>query len=146
MSLETIFSICNFIVMPQWLMMMFIPKWKGSKWLAKSHIIPILLAVLYLLFLILSSSKGSMEEGGFSSLKGVRSLFSVDEALLSGWIHYLAFDLLVGSWIYRKCLEKGISPWLRIPSLFFTFMFGPIGFLLFYLSDKVFYNKSNTLR
>ena len=40
-------------------------------------------------------------QGDFSSLAGVGALFRQPAALLAGWLHYLAFDLLVGVAIVR---------------------------------------------
>jgi hypothetical protein len=40
--------------------------------------------------------------GGFSTLAGVAVLFSNPWLLLAGWVHYLAFDLLIGSWEVGK--------------------------------------------
>jgi hypothetical protein len=51
--------------------------------------------------------------------------------LLAGWTHYLAFDLIVGSWEVRDARERGISHWLVVPCLALTFMFGPVGFLAY---------------
>ena len=40
-------------------------------------------------------------EGGFGSLADVMRLFDSPTVALAGWIHYLAFDLLVGAAIAR---------------------------------------------
>lgn len=55
------------------------------------------------------------------------------------WIHFLAFDLLVGRWIYLDAEERQISTWLMLPALFLTLMLGPTGFLL-YLAVRSFTN------
>ena len=47
---------------------------------------------------IIATTWGS-SSGGFSSLADVSALFSNPWLLLAGWVHYLAFDLLVGSWV-----------------------------------------------
>ena len=52
--------------------------------------------------------------------------------LLAGWIHYLCFDLFIGSWEVRDSEQRGISHWLVLPCLFFTFMLGPVGLLLYF--------------
>jgi hypothetical protein len=70
-------------------------------------------------------------EGGFSSLPDVARLFMNPWLLLAGWIHYLAFDLLVGSWEARDARKHGINHLLVIPCLILTFMFGPAGWLLY---------------
>src|SRR5215831_3015326 len=69
--------------------------------------------------------------GGFSTLAGVGTLFSNPWLLLAGWMHYLAFDLLVGSWELEDAAERGIPHWIVVPCLLLTFMFGPAGWLLY---------------
>ena len=69
--------------------------------------------------------------GGFSSLASVAALFSDPWLLLGGWLHYLAFDLLVGRWQAQDASARGISPWLVTPCLVLTFMFGPAGWLAY---------------
>ena len=66
-------------------------------------------------------------EGGFSSLDDVALLFSNPWMLLAGWIHYLAFDLLVGTWEARDSRDRGIPHLLLVPCLILTFLFGPPG-------------------
>lgn len=70
-------------------------------------------------------------EGGFSSLADVRLLFQSDALLLAGWLHYLAFDLFVGAFEVRTARAEGIPHLLVIPCLVLTFLFGPLGFVLF---------------
>ena len=69
--------------------------------------------------------------GGFSSVAGVAALFSDPWLLVAGWLHYLAFDLLVGRWEAQDAASRGLSPWLTAPCLLLTFMFGPAGWLLY---------------
>jgi hypothetical protein len=70
--------------------------------------------------------------GGFATLADVASLFSNRWLLLAGWIHYLAFDLLIGHWEVRDAQSRNIPHLLVVPSLALTFLFGPAGWL-FYL-------------
>ena len=67
--------------------------------------------------------------GSFSTLAGVASLFSDSWLLLAGWLHYLAFDLLVGRWEARDASARGLRPWAVAPSMVLTFLFGPFGLL-----------------
>ena len=60
-------------------------------------LIPGLLSALYG-GLVMAHFAGA-EGGGYSSLGEVRALFASDEALLAGWVHYLAFDLAIGAMI-----------------------------------------------
>lgn len=73
--------------------------------------------------------------GGFSSLADVAALFTVPGMVLAGWVHYLAFDLWVGRWEIDALAAHTNAGWvlrlLVIPCLMLTFLFGPIGLLLF---------------
>ncbi len=58
-------------------------------------------------------------------------LFGNPSLLLAGWIHYLAFDLLVGVLVAEQNEKIGIPGLLMLPVYGATFLFGPAGFLLF---------------
>ncbi len=128
MKAETIFSIANMIALLSWLILLVAPRWKWTQKIILSGIIPLLLSVAYLVLIVLFFGKA---DGGFDSLANVMKLFTNEWAVLAGWIHYLAFDLFVGSWEVKDAQSRGISHWFVIPCLFFTFMFGPIGFLMY---------------
>ncbi len=130
MSPETLFSICSFLVLPGWLLLIVAPRWKGTERLINSCLIPLLLAAIYLYLIVMHFDK---TEGGFSSLAEVSKLFQNPQALLAGWIHYLAFDLFVGSWEARDARRLGINHLFVIPALILTFLFGPIGLLLYFI-------------
>jgi hypothetical protein len=51
--------------------------------------------------------------------------------LLAGWVHYLAFDLFIGSWQVRDSQQRGIGHLFVIPCLVLTFLFGPAGLLCY---------------
>jgi hypothetical protein len=53
------------------------------------------------------------------------------EAALIAWIHFLAFDLFVGRWIYFDSQEQGLNPWLMAPVLLLTLLMGPAGLLAY---------------
>lgn len=132
MSAEALFSVAGYLVFPGWLLLLFLPRWKFSATLIAPVIIPVILAFLYgwLLF-----SQMPESEGGYGSLAEVRALFTNDFNLLAGWIHYLAFDLFIGSWIVRDSDRYQIHHLAVVPCLLLTFLFGPVG-LLVYLSVR----------
>ncbi|KAJ1628654.1 mitochondrial carrier domain-containing protein [Pavlovales sp. CCMP2436] len=43
-----------------------------------------------------------------TSLEGVSAAFKHDVLLLAGWVHYLAFDLLVGRWIVQDSVASKV--------------------------------------
>lgn len=128
MKAEQIFSIANLIALAAWILLAVAPRWSLTKKIIISGAIPLLLSVAYLILIVLFFGSA---EGGFSSLAGVMKLFTNEWAVLAGWIHYLAFDLLIGIWEVKDAQAKNISHWFVIPCLFLTFMLGPIGFLLY---------------
>lgn len=130
MSPEKLFSLCSMLVLPGWLLLIFVPRWKWSARIIAGVIIPLLLAAVYL-YLIATHFRGS--EGNFNSLDGVLKLFQNPYNLLAGWIHYLAFDLFIGSWEVRDAQRLGIHHLLVIPCLVLTFLFGPVGLLLYFI-------------
>lgn len=102
---------------------------RSSVWRVTGIVIPALFAVAYIgLF---ASGWGAAPDGGFGSIGEVRALFANDAMLTAGWLHYLAFDLFVGTWITREGIETGVSPFLLVPCLLLTFLVGPVGLLLF---------------
>ncbi len=126
MSASQIFQIVNPIAMFGWILLVFFPNWKHTK-----HFTSVLLSALFfagIYFVAISISFGK-SGGNFRTLEGVRLLFSNDFALLAGWVHYLSFDLFVGTWEVEDAKANRISRFLILPSLFFTFMFGPVGLL-----------------
>jgi len=96
---------------------------------AARFLIPALLAIAYGLLIWTGFSEA--EGGGFGSIAEVRALFASDSALAAGWLHYLAFDLFVGSWIAADRIESGVPALLVVPCLILTFLFGPLGLLLY---------------
>ena len=130
MSPERIFSLCGTLVLPGWLLLVFLPRWKWTARLVCPVLIPLPLALLYLW--IVATTFGSAQ-GGFGSLADVSLLFRNDWALLAGWIHYLAFDLFVGSWEVRDAQRVGLHHLLVVPCLLLTFLFGPVGLLFYFV-------------
>jgi len=65
------------------------------------------------------------------TLGGVATLLGSPAGASIAWVHFLAFDLFVGRWIYLDSQERGVRAWLMAPILFLTLMLGPVGFLLY---------------
>lgn len=129
MSAEQIFSLANLSVLPGWLLLVFAPRWRWTQRFT-TLAIPLVLGAVYAWLFV---TFGRTAEGGFGSLAAVTKLFQAPEVLLAGWIHYLVFDLFTGSWEARDAGRNGIPHLAVIPCLFFTFLLGPVGLLLYWL-------------
>jgi hypothetical protein len=128
MTAEHIFSICNMLALAGWIILIFAGKNAKGRLIA-GVVFPLTIAVVYAALLILH---GGESKGGFSTLAAVTALFSNQWLLLAGWIHYLAFDLFIGAWQVRDAEAHAISHLLVIPCLLLTFLFGPVGLLLYF--------------
>lgn len=130
---ENLFLLCGNLAMLGWLALIAFPwRWKLLL-LLTGTIIPALFGVLYAGLIL--AYFADVDGGGFGSLDQVRALFADDAALLAGWLHYLAFDLAIGTMIARRADEAGLSRLVQVPMLLFTFLFGPLGFVMFVLTD-----------
>ena len=141
MRYETAFSVANLLATFSWALLavgaMFAPVRSWALRLA-GLAVPGLLAIAYLILVI--DGREAFGAGGYSSLAAVRALFANDAMLTAGWLHYLAFDLFVGAWIVREGRDLGIPGWLMLPHLLLTFLFGPLGLLLFF-ATRPFFNR-----
>ena len=135
MTPEALFSIVNPIALAGWILLIVLPRQRWVANIAAAWAIPGLLAILYVV-VIGTHIIGS--PGGFSSLPDVATLFANPWLLLGGWIHYLAFDLFVGSWEARDARERGVPHLALMPCLLLTFLFGPAGWLLYLLARRIF--------
>lgn len=128
MDLELVFSLTGTLSLLGWAALLaspLIPNWSER---IAGLVVPLVLSTGYVVILLFSSTQNG---GGFDSFADVTQLFSHPEALMGGWIHFLAFDLIVGAWICRTARQEGINFWMVLPCLPVTFLFGPAGFLLF---------------
>jgi len=135
MTPSTVFSFVNMIALPMWILMILLPKWKVTRFLMDFKVIPVLLAVIYAVYIVQSLIAGGMMD--FGTLDSVMALFNTETAVLAGWVHYLAFDLLVGMWLIEQNKKVGIHQAVMALCLLGTFMFGPIGFLLFMIIKTI---------
>ncbi len=134
-----IFLAANGIALLCWIALaisLFTSRWQVWIQRLTGYFIPACFAALY----IVCIRRGFAETsgGGFGSIAEVRALFANDWALAAGWLHYLAFDLFVGAWIVRQGTQDRINRFFLLLCLPITFLFGPIGFLVFLIERAVF--------
>lgn len=135
MNPDMIFQIASMTAMAGWIVLLispFIPKLADR---ISGLIIPALLSIAYTALILAFFGDA---EGGFDTLDNVMKLFTVREAVLAGWIHYLAFDLFIGAWEVRNGRADGMPFLLVLPCLPLTFMFGPAGLLLFIVLRNIY--------
>ena len=130
MTPESLFSLASAAVLPGWLALACAPLAR-AKLVLLARVIAVLLSGLYVTLLATGlAGEGPPPGAGFDTLEGVQLLLSSPQALLAGWVHYLVFDLWVGSW---EAEDDALPHWLLLPCLALTFLAGPTGLLRYHL-------------
>ena len=142
MTVDTVFSLSNSIALIAWVYLIAVARWTPRVFAALRVALPLALSTTYVVCLSIALPSS---DGGFGSIEAVRTLFSNDWALTGGWVHYLAFDFLVGCWMMADAKERDTPHWLLVPCLVATFMLGPFGYLAFQLVKSFRGNWSITL-
>jgi hypothetical protein len=129
--MDWLFRLSNVLVLPFWALIILLPRWRWTTRIVRSPVGSVVPAALYaaLVFPRLGEIWPVVSQ---PTLSGVATLLGSPAGAAIAWVHFLAFDLFVGRWIYIDSHERRISSWLMAPVLFLTLMLGPIGFL-FYL-------------
>ena len=135
MTIAQLFDLFNTLALLAWIPLFLPPKTSFRKWFLEQKIATVLLAAAYLVLFMIFLFSGENPELDFS-LEGIKQLFANDKGLLVAWIHYLAFDMMVGIYECEQALKRAIPHWLLLPCLLFTFMLGPIGWLMFWIITK----------
>jgi hypothetical protein len=126
--MDFIFRLSNVLVLPFWALVILLPRWRWTARIMRSPFVSGVPAVLYAV-LVLPRLGSIWPAVSRPTLSGIAALLGSPAGATIAWVHFLAFDLFVGRWIYLDSQERGISAWLMAPVLFLTLMLGPAGFL-----------------
>jgi hypothetical protein len=139
-SEDTLFQFVTLLPLPFWFLMIVLPHWRGTQKVMRGR-----LAVMPLLaaYAVLAVPQLPVIVPVFVRVEPLRigdltRLLAKPEIALVAWIHFLAFDLFVGRWIYRDGGERGIGAGPMAAVLLLTFLLGPLGLLLYLLLRTLF--------
>jgi hypothetical protein len=130
MSADLMFNLASGLAFLGWILLLAAP-FRPITGKIVVGVVVALLCVAYAGLVFQSLKPADFEK--FSSLAGITSLFAAPGAVLVGWLHYLAFDLMAGVFIAQNAARHGIKHAAILPCLLFTFMLGPVGLLLYLL-------------
>ncbi|MBV8518375.1 MAG: DUF4281 domain-containing protein [Acidobacteria bacterium] len=133
MNLALAFKLAFGLSVIGWIALFLRPRSRMVNYVFSGMMLPVAFAVLYTFLCIYywHSASGSFLER-FGSLDGTLRMFNQSKGLLfAGYVHYLAFDLFIGSWIARRATADKMSYAVLFPCLFLTLVFGPAGLLLY---------------
>src|SRR5262245_33438756 len=92
-------------VLLAWGLMVVAPRWRVTRVFLHSDVVPLVIAVVYAA-LVLPHVGGLFSS--FRDLGAIAAAFQNPGFMLAGWIHYLAFDLLVGRVVLADSQRRGI--------------------------------------
>ncbi len=143
LTFKNIFLYVNFGIIPFWLMLIFIPASKFTKIIVNSVIIPLILAstyvyVIYKAFLLEESFLQLFQL--YLDMDNLYALFSVESFLLIFWLHFIALNIFLGSWIAAEGVKHAMPRSVAFFPLLLTYFTGPIGLILFWFL-RIFYAK-----
>ena len=137
--METIFSLSSVPVLPFWLLMIFAPRWDLTKRIIQSPLVIVPPALLYSI-LVVPQLLELLPILANPNLNSILGLLSTAQGATIAWVHFLAFDLFVGRWVFLDNFEQRFHVVVIGIILFLILMFGPLGFLL-YLGLRYFFGK-----
>jgi hypothetical protein len=125
-----LFRLSNLLVLPFWALMILLPRWRWTARILRSPFVSAAPALIYAA-LVLPRLDTIWPAIARPTLTGVAALLGSPEGATIAWVHFLAFDLFIGRWIYLDSQERRLSALLTAPVLFLTLMLGPLGFLIY---------------
>ena len=143
LSFENIYLWTNFGILPFWFMLIIIPNSKFTQFFVNSIILPLILSIAYIYTIYQTISMDEPILDVFTlylSLDNLYTLFATESFLLVFWIHFLALNLFLGSWVSRDAAKYDISRSLVSIPLIIIYFTGPLG-LVVYWFFRVFYAK-----
>ena len=147
LTFENIFVWTSFGILPFWVMLIIIPNSKVTQFFVNSIILPLILSTAYV-YVIYQTIL--LDEPIFDvfrlylSLDNLYTIFATESFLLIFWLHFVALNLFLGSWVSRDGVKYNMSRGLIFIPLVLIYFTGPLGFVLYWLI-RVFYAKRLTL-
>ncbi|CAM5707127.1 ABA4-like family protein [Streptomyces coeruleorubidus] len=125
-----LFELSFLLAAPVWLLMIFAPAWGPTARIAGSPltVLPVLFVYVALavpVFPELWTAVSSPDLGSF------RELTALPDGAGAVWAQVIAWDLLIGQWMYREGRRLEISALLMGPLLVLTILLSPFGLLVF---------------
>ncbi|MEU7074200.1 ABA4-like family protein [Streptomyces narbonensis] len=125
-----LFELAFLLAAPVWLLMIFAPGWRGTERVAAS---PLTVLPLLALWAVLAAPVMPEMWAAVSSpdIDTFRELTALPQGAGAIWAQILAWDLLLGQWMYREARRLAVSPLLMGPLLLLTILLSPIALPLF---------------
>ena len=147
LTFENIYMWTSFGILPFWIMLIIIPNSKVTQFFVNSIILPLILSTTYIYVIyqtVLLDEPISDIIRFYLSLDSLYTVFATESFLLIFWLHFVALNLFLGSWISRDGIKYNMSRSLIFVPLILVYFTGPLGLVLYWII-RVFYAKRLSL-
>ena len=125
-----LFELTFLLAAPVWLLMIVAPSWRVTERVAASPltVLPLLAVWAVLAAPVMPELWTAVRSPDIDTFRELTTLANGAAAV---WAQIIAWDLLIGQWMYREGRRLGVSPYLMGPLLLLTILLSPIGLPLF---------------
>ncbi|WP_340556694.1 ABA4-like family protein [Streptomyces sp. GSL17-111] len=127
---DLLFDLAFWLAAPVWLLLILAPGRRVSDRVAASPltVVPVLAVYLALALPVLPELWAAVTD---PSRAGFQDLLALDAGAGAIWAQVIAWDLLIGQWMYREARRLRVHPLVMSPLLVLTILLAPVGVLLF---------------
>jgi len=146
-TIETIYLWLNFGVIPIWLVLILFPNSKLNKIFLTSIFLPLIFGLIYvyIFYQLMVFNEDILDYlSVYSGLDELADLFTNELFLLIFWVHFLAINLFLGSWVSRDALKYSMPKIFSAISLILIYFTGPIGLIVYWIL-RIFFAKKISL-
>ena len=143
LTFDNIYIFSSFGVLPFWILLILLPNSKITQIFVSSVILPLFFssAYVYIIYQIILLGYPILDFFKlYQSLDDLYTLFANESFLVVFWLHFLAINLFLGSWVSRDSVKYNVPKAILLISMLLIYFSGPLG-LVFYWLFRVFYAK-----
>ncbi|MEV5685298.1 ABA4-like family protein [Streptomyces sp. NPDC052164] len=125
-----LFEITFYLTAPFWLLMIFAPNWATTARIVASPltVLPVLAVYLVLAVPVFPELWTAVSNPDIDAFRDLAALANGAGAL---WAQVIAWDLLLGQWMFLEARKLGVPPLVMGPLLVLTILLSPFGLLIF---------------
>ncbi|MGY3683815.1 ABA4-like family protein [Streptomyces sp. TE33382] len=125
-----LFEITFYLTAPFWLLMIFAPHWGTTTRIVSSPltVLPVLAVYLVLALPVFPELWTAVSNPDIDAFRDLAALGNGAGAL---WAQVIAWDLLLGQWMFLQARKLAVSPLVMGPLLVLTILLSPFGLLIF---------------
>ncbi|WP_405689121.1 ABA4-like family protein [Streptomyces sp. NBC_00057] len=138
-----LFEISFFLAAPFWLLMILAPNWRPTARIAASPltVLPVLALYLVMAVPVFPELWDAVRSPDIDTFRDLTALANGAGAI---WAQVIAWDLLLGQWMFLEGRRLGISPLVMGPLLVLTILLSPFGLLVFLVLRAVLRPKTRS--